>query len=202
MKNLYYFLFLVLVSTSVKAQIVTIPDANFKYYLLNYQPVIDTNSDGEIQVSEALVVTSLDLHAYNINSLSGIEAFINLTDLNSSSNNITNIDNISSLINLVNLYCHNNNLTSLNVTNLINLQTLNCNDNPNLNTLILNSATNLRNIKCKDCQLNSIDLSSQINLTDLAITGGDISTIDFSACTFDIRNYTIKHSKSNPFAES
>ena len=183
MKNLYYFLFLVLVSVNVKAQIVTIPDANFKNVLLNYQPVIDTNSDGEIQVNEALVVTSLDLHANNINSLSGIEAFINITDLDSSSNNITNIDNISSLTNLVNLYCHNNNLTSLNVTNLINLQTLNCNDNPNLNTLILNSATNLRNIQCKDCQLNSIDLSSQINLTDLAITGGDISTIDFSTCT-------------------
>ncbi|MCG2418401.1 hypothetical protein K8089_05145 [Aequorivita sp. F47161] len=65
------------------AQIVNIPDANFKNALLNHNPVIDTNGDGEIQVSEAEVVTQLgyltELRDKGIENLTGIEAFINLT---------------------------------------------------------------------------------------------------------------------------
>jgi len=44
-------LFILLFSTS-KGQVVNIPDANFKTALPNHVPVINTNADGEIQVSE------------------------------------------------------------------------------------------------------------------------------------------------------
>ncbi len=183
MKNLYYFLFLVLVSVTVKAQIVTIPDANFKNKLLNYQPVIDTNSDGEIQVSEALVVTVLNISSENeprINNLSGLEYFTNLTELDCSYNNLWDLEVVSNLTNLVNLFCNENELTNLNVSNLINLQSLNCNDN-NLITLILNNATNLKKIVCFGNNLNTVDLSSQVNLTDLGISGQSL-VLDFSTC--------------------
>lgn len=71
-----YFLILLLSVFGVKAQIVTIPDANFKQLLVeNY----DTDFDGEIQVSEALAVTHLDgMNWPNISSIEGVQAFENL----------------------------------------------------------------------------------------------------------------------------
>lgn len=53
--------------------IVSIPDANFKNALLNHNPVIDTNSDNEIQISEAVNFTgNLTLHNQGISNLTGI----------------------------------------------------------------------------------------------------------------------------------
>ncbi len=70
-----------LFSFTASAQIVNIPDPNFKIALLNYTPPIDTNEDGEIQVSEAeAVIYLLRLDNKGINDLTGIEAFVNLRD--------------------------------------------------------------------------------------------------------------------------
>ena len=81
--------------------IVYIPDANFKAKLIALG--VDTNTDGEIQFSEALVPTVLDVSNSNIADLTGIEAFTNLTTLNCSTNNLTTL-NLSSNFNLTNLY--------------------------------------------------------------------------------------------------
>ncbi|HLA56303.1 MAG TPA: hypothetical protein VK623_09395 [Flavobacterium sp.] len=81
MKKFYILVGISLFSFSVNAQIVTIPDANFKNALVNYLCVAfgeqdahdaDTNNDGEIQLSEALAVENLTLDGYNIASLSGM----------------------------------------------------------------------------------------------------------------------------------
>jgi uncharacterized repeat protein (TIGR01451 family) len=112
MKKIFYLL--LLITGFVNAQIVNIPDANFKAKLLSATTTnnvaysissglsvkIDTNDDGEIQVSEALVIGTLDLNNSSISSLSGIEAFLNLTNLSIRNNMVTNIDFINSLINL------------------------------------------------------------------------------------------------------
>jgi hypothetical protein len=58
MKQFFTLLFILFV-IAAKAQIVNIPDANFKSFLLNYFPRIDTNFDNEIDVNEAA--------AFNIN---------------------------------------------------------------------------------------------------------------------------------------
>ncbi len=44
-------LFFAFISIAANSQIVDTSDANFKNALLNYNPVIDINSDGEIQVN-------------------------------------------------------------------------------------------------------------------------------------------------------
>ena len=44
-----------------QAQNVSIPDSNFKTTLVNYTPVIDTNTDGEIQVAEAAALSDEDI---------------------------------------------------------------------------------------------------------------------------------------------
>ncbi|MFN3640336.1 MAG: T9SS C-terminal target domain-containing protein, partial [Flavobacterium sp.] len=67
-----------------QAQIINIPDANFKAKLLEASPSntiarntqnqyfkIDSNNDGEIQLSEALEVYGLNLNNANIESLEG-----------------------------------------------------------------------------------------------------------------------------------
>lgn len=79
---MYYIISLIFLSGIAHAQIVNIPDSNFKTELLNHSPVIDTNGDGEIQVSEAEAVLLLYLYHKQIPSLERLQSFINLEDLN------------------------------------------------------------------------------------------------------------------------
>lgn len=125
MRKLYFFL-AVLCSSVASAQIVDIPDANFKNALINTNcavivdgegwespPVsVDTNGDGEIQVSEAEAVLSLEVSGQNIASLEGIESFVNLWDLDCSNNLLTNIIYTEGQ-GLIKLFCNDNQLTTL-----------------------------------------------------------------------------------------
>lgn len=71
--------------------IVNIPDANFKSKLI--QLGVDTNSDGEIQYSEAALKTgTLNVSSSNITDLTGLEAFVNITGLYCQGNNLTEVD--------------------------------------------------------------------------------------------------------------
>ena len=105
MKKLYTLLVVVLIGFVGKAQIVNIPDANFKAKLLAASATasiaynstgtkikIDTNSDGNIQISEALLVYQLIVSSSNIVNLTGIESFTNLTKLDCSYNQLTSLD--------------------------------------------------------------------------------------------------------------
>ena len=59
MKKITLLVLLVLSFQNFSAQTINIPDQNLKDALLNYDPAIDTNVDGEIQVSEALAVVQV-----------------------------------------------------------------------------------------------------------------------------------------------
>ena len=89
------------------AQIVNIPDANFKAKLLSADATpfnafafnfaqqafkLDVNNDGEIQVSEALLVMQLSISYSNISDLTGIESFANLITLNCDHNQLSNLN--------------------------------------------------------------------------------------------------------------
>ncbi|WP_178984683.1 DUF7619 domain-containing protein [Winogradskyella helgolandensis] len=103
MKKSYLLIFLFFVSTIMNAQIVDIPDANFKNALLNtncadlngegyYSSDADLNDDGEIQVSEAEAILGLNLSNQNISSLEGLDSFVNIKSFKCASNDITSID--------------------------------------------------------------------------------------------------------------
>lgn len=130
-------LFLIMAfSTITNAQIVNIPDANFKARLLQASPFnmiastltpndngyvssynkIDINNDGEIQVSEALLIKYLRVSTANITDVTGVNEFINLKYFNCTTNQISDID-VSGLINLRILHCQTNQLNSLNLKN-------------------------------------------------------------------------------------
>ena len=115
MKKLYFLLFLVF-SFIANAQIVNIPNTNFKAKLLSasagntiaknligFTTAIDTNGDGEIQVSEAQNILELRVNESYISNLTGIEAFTNLQTLYCYSNQLTSLD-VSQNVNLQNLY--------------------------------------------------------------------------------------------------
>ncbi|MBU3012335.1 T9SS type A sorting domain-containing protein [Polaribacter vadi] len=114
---------------SVTSCTVTIPDANFKAYLVG-NTAINTNGDTEIQCTEANVFTGqINVNNLNISDLTGIEAFINLTELLCRNNSgLTTVD-VSNNTQLTALGLNNNNLTSLDVSNNSLLTELYCASN-------------------------------------------------------------------------
>lgn len=145
-----YFIFLLSVFCfpTVNAQIIDFPDPNFKYALLNHNPVIDTNGDGEIQISEANAAVSLNIFNRNINSLEGLEYFFNLTTLN----------------------CQNNFFPVLDAGFLVNMISLNFTNNPNLTTVNLSNLQTLQG----GLELNFLNSLTSLDLGSLSEVGGTI----------------------------
>ena len=173
----------------VQAQIVTIPDINFKNALVNGPVVdtdfddigdsdVDTNDDGEIQVSEAEAVSGLYLQSYGIISLEGIQSFINLNFLDCSDNDINDID-LSQNTSLTSLYCYENQIVDLNLSQNINLIHVNCEKN-NIDVLDVSQNTSLSTLHCRFNNISSLDLSNNLGLRDLDCTKNNLSTLDVS----------------------
>ncbi len=171
------------------AQIVTIPDANFKTYLVNNSS-INTNGDSEIQVSEANAFTGgIYVDDLNISDLTGIEEFTSIYQLICSNNQLTNID-ISNNTNLQILNCSYNQLTSLDITNNNNLSTLICQNNlltslnaniPSLSTLLCQNNL-LTSLDISNANWNNIDCSNN-QLISLNVGTGNMSNFE----SFDAR---------------
>ncbi|MGG5208817.1 DUF7619 domain-containing protein [Chryseobacterium sp. MIQD13] len=193
-------------SLGMKSQNISIPDPNFKAKLLSASSTntvaknltgnyfaIDTNSDGEIQQSEANQVGALYLSNSGINSVNGITGFTNLEMLDINHNTVislqvnsmaslkwidasnTNLSDIAlgNSIEYLNLkeskvtdldVSNKSNLSYLNLENNINIANLKAN-NCNLSTLILNGCTNLRSLDCSYNHLTSLDLQN-LNITE------------------------------------
>jgi uncharacterized repeat protein (TIGR01451 family) len=192
MRKLFYLV--VLFSTVAKAQIVNIPDANFKTKLLSALPTnqvaknllgtyfkIDSNNDGEIQDSEALQVSALDISSSSINGLTGIASFVNLKELNCAINNINNLS-LDSNINLKKLVLNWNQFSALNFTNLTNLEQIDCGQNP-LTTVDVSGLVNLTYLNCGNSGLDQLLLVGAVNLIYLNCYGTDITTLDVSQLT-------------------
>ncbi|MFH2143027.1 MAG: hypothetical protein ABIJ97_11425, partial [Bacteroidota bacterium] len=160
------------------AQIVNIPDANFKAALVG-NSLINTNGDGEIQVSEASIYNGIiNVPNMNIADLTGIEAFASITDLRCGANQLTSID-ISSNTALTFLQCSGNLISSIDVSNNINLSVLQCGSNQ-LSFLDVNNNTNLNELVCNYNLLSSLDLSNNLLLTFLNCQVNQIDTLDIS----------------------
>lgn len=180
-KNLLFALSLSLPCVSSFAQNVNIPDANFKNYLLNH-PLINTNSDTEIQVSEAVAFTG-DIQANNlgISDLTGVESF---TSLNA-------------------LYCRDNNLGSINVSANTVLTYLDC-QNTNISALDLSTNTQLGGLTCALNSLTSLNLSNNTSLAAINCSGNSLSTLNVSSCPLlsnfscDNNNLTTLDVSNNP----
>jgi hypothetical protein len=175
MRHLFTFLFLA-AFVSVKAQIVNIPDANFKAALLAYTPKIDLNDDKEIQESEAQVVKTLNFDSKSILSLTGIEFFTALENLNCAFNKLSNLD-VSKNLALIQLDCYSNVLTTLKTNK--SLKYLYCYANI-LTTLDISNSISLYSLDCSFNKLVNLDLSKNIELSSASLNNNLLVSLDVS----------------------
>jgi uncharacterized repeat protein (TIGR01451 family) len=182
-------LYLLLFCTGIaSAQIVAIPDANFKSKLLaantnnniaknssGASMKVDANNDTYIQQSEVDAVYELDVSASGITNMSGIQEFDNLQVLNCEGNSITTLT-VTALADLETLYCSSNSITTLNISGLANLRTLYCSEN-NLSAINFTGVTDLRWLECNNNDLATFDATSLSNLRELKCSGNAMSSL-------------------------
>jgi hypothetical protein len=202
MKKLYFLL--LLFAGMANAQIVNIPDANFKAALLSanadnhiagtimgYGPV-DTNGDGEIEVSEAEMIVTLSFSTFpgmGIQDFTGINSFINLeyfgSEFNFASINIDGLIHLHSfnftnsnsatpsvfnnLPALVDFYYNQTLVTSIIVNGCPNIETIWAHQNTNLTTLTLNPMPALKQLWAWNSHISTIDIPNSPLLDDLEL---------------------------------
>ncbi len=180
------------------AQIINFPDPSFKNYLVNatysdsssgtYGIPIDTNGDGEIQVSEALAVRQLNINGNTITSFEGIEFFSNIKELRTNSTLITELD-VSVLPNLQTLFCRSTpTLASINFNGLSNIYTIVLSD-LGITEIDL-SGLPVRRVEITNTQLITIDFSNLSNLTEIRSTNSIVENIITTGCTSLRQLYT------------
>jgi len=201
MKKLLLLLFSIVITITF-GQNVSIPDVNFKAYLVG-DTAINTNGDSEIQIAEATAFTgSIYCGSNSISDLTGIEYFTNLTYLSCSNNQLTSLDvsnntaltvlscggnhltslDVSNKTALTKLYCQGNQLTSLDVSNNTALEELFCSVNQ-LTSLDVSSNTALIELSCYENQLTSLDVSNNTALTQLRCIINQLTSLDVSSNT-------------------
>ena len=202
MKKLYITIVFLLGFYFSQAQIVDIPDVNFKDALVNFNVVdttgnglgdstADTNGDSEIQVSEAEAVINLIISYYEVVSLEGIQSFTNLEVLKSRGNFVKTID-LSQNSNLTWLHLSTNPLVSIDVTNNTNLERLWVYNN-DLSTLDISQNPNLFSLRCYTNNLTSLNIANgnnEILSNFLAFENPDLTCIqvddiDFASSQID-----------------
>ncbi|MFT5891646.1 MAG: putative repeat protein (TIGR01451 family) [Dokdonia sp.] len=159
MKKITLLLF-IFIQGAIQAQIIDFPDENLKNALLTNTIVIDTNNDGEIQVSEAVNYSNnrLVLQNEEITSILGVEYFINVDEFFFTNNDIGEAD-----------------VSLLHWAKTIGLW------NNDLSEIDLSSNLVLESFNIGGSNLTELDISNNLQLTNLTIAGNPISSIDTSA---------------------
>ncbi|OYU81271.1 MAG: internalin [Flavobacterium sp. BFFFF1] len=192
MKKYYLIVLTLFLFQIANAQIVNIPDTNFKAKLLSANEsngiainalgnsfVLDENNDSEIQLSEAQKVYRLYVQQANISVITGIQSFSNLLELNCSDNQITTLD-FSGNTTIQRLYCNNNIISSINVSGCTNLIQMHFNYNQ-VGTIDLSNLPNLQQLLGYHNQLSLINFSGTIHIQDLEIGSNQLTSIDLSS---------------------
>ncbi len=193
------------------AQIVNIPDSNFKFTLVNVPCVdtdgngyvdseVDTNNDGEIQVTEAEAVDNLLFGSHNIQSLEGIQSFINLRKFHFSNNPIESVDlsqnqlleflvftnvpissiDLSQNTNLLEFGFGSTAITEIDVSQNLQLVFLDCAFNSLLSNVNISQNIGLKKLYSDNTIISEIDISNNINLEEVLIYNNMLTSLDVS----------------------
>lgn len=194
-----FFLFIFSFVLHLNAQVINFPDtvlrsrlvaanpSSYTAFNFNDAPVkVDTNNDGQIQVSEALLIKKLSLRSQSFNisfphitDLTGMDFFTNLEILDINTNYISTIN--LSLPNLKELLCGVNMLTSLNLSNLVSLEKIDYSYNTQLPPVNFSGLNNVKHVICTNNQLSSIaNLSSLSNLQSLECSYNNFTELDLT----------------------
>lgn len=204
MKNLFITTISLFLMSTSNAQVINFTCPNLKTFLLNANPnlifastgwaqvsnpynssgygsttnvTIDTNNNGEIEVSEAQQITTLWIGAQSLTSLVGLEHFVNLKTLNIAGNAAITSLNLPTLTQLEVLFCFNTGITSLNLAPYPLLNDLYVMNN-GMTTIDLSANPLMRLLQCRDNLLTSLDLSNNPNMIYLVIKNNNISTLN------------------------
>ncbi len=175
----------------MNAQIVSIPDANFKAKLLASAPEntivkdvnghyikIDANNNGEIEVVEAEQAFFIDVNNIgSIVSLEGINSFTNLYLLNCTHNVITTID--LNLPNLRTFYCNYNLLQTIDLSHLPQLKTLYLGWNQ-ISMLDVSSLTNLETLICPYNTMTQLNFGLTTNVKSINCSFNQLASLDIT----------------------
>ncbi len=185
---------------SVEINEITFPDEVFREYVVKN---FDKDSDGSLSKAEKDAVTEIRIEGKEeLESLKGIEYFVNLTSLNCPWNNLTELD-VSKNTKLSYLNCEYNPVASLNLKGLMYLKELRCwetsikeLDVSGLESLeyidcaesgvkVINAAgaTALKRLVCNQTGLTGIDLTGATSLEVLECWGTNLITLDVSTNT-------------------
>ncbi len=175
--NLLVVLFLTMVY-GLSAQVVRIPDANFKSYLIGNRS-INVNGDDEIQISEAgMFAGTMDCSGMNIENLIGIEYFVSLVSLNCSGNLLTSLY-LHNNYNLKSLNCSHNQLTELDLSRNDLLLSVLCGHNQ-LSLLNISNSASLSTLDCSFNQLTDLDVRNKRKLETLLCAGNLLESLDLT----------------------
>ncbi|MDR6764240.1 gliding motility-associated-like protein [Flavobacterium sp. 2755] len=211
MKTIYFLkpqhlFFLLLFPFTGFAQYTAIPDQKFEEALIDLN--IDSGApDGQVLTANVKDLTELKISGRNITDLTGIEAFVKLTNLDVGlTNQDINKRNFLTTLNLTNnillsflrcdynhlsnidlskntelkvLFIENNGLNSLDVSKNTHLNTLHCSDN-NISNLDLTNNPTLSNLNCNINKLTTLDLSKNIVLENINCASNNLSSFDIS----------------------
>lgn len=191
MKKIYLIICLIIFAM-FQAQIVNIPDTNFKAKLLaanttnsiaadsfNNNIKIDINNNGEIEVSEVLQVKILRLYGGGISNLTGISSFTNLEKLEVAGNAVTSID-LNSNLALSDLSVDGNSqLSSVNLDNCNQLKRLFCNSTI-ITTLNLQNKPLLKNLYIQNTPLTALNIIGSTMIYEMAVVNTQLTTLNAS----------------------
>ncbi len=207
MKKLYFFV-LFLAHLFVTAQIVNIPDLQFKAKLLsgtainhitqdlagNWIPM-DLNNDGEIQVSEAANIRNITIYSSNgspfqISSIEGVKSFTNLEYLDvSDSPSLLSVD-ISGMQKVKLVSFENNiNMSSANFTGCPLLENINVSNSAIVN-LDISNLPKMNILTCNGGKLQTINYAGSTTMKYLLCSDNEISSIDVSSLV-DLYSFNI-----------
>jgi hypothetical protein len=183
-------------------EVVYIPDPHFKNFLVNFpdwgDPAINTNHDGEIQVSEAKAYYgTLEIGSHLITDLTGIQELTGVYELELTLHSVSHID-LSGMdgLRLVNFdYVIADSVSHANCTNLNEIRTrvLNC------EAINLTGCVSLQYciIKSKEKKLQKITgLQTCTNIERLGVVNSRIGTIELETLekilSISVRNNELK----------
>jgi hypothetical protein len=183
-KSVVLFIILSLIINLIKAQVISFPDPYFKDRLINHEPVIDINGDGEIQLTEAegfsgnLDISGTISEPGAIQDLTGIEYFTSISSLNCEHNQISNLT-LTHNISLQTLICNYNEITELEISNILALRTLSASGN-SFDHIDLSNNINLEFFQSNFGLMSSLDTSHNPLLKFLYVQGNSLTYLDLT----------------------
>lgn len=163
-------------------------DANLKRMILEVEPNLDVNKDGEISLKEAKTVVELKLGFETkeevtpdkkITSLEGLQYFTNLESLDLKNQFVSEAQPIEKLSKLVYLRLAGNELKAINLTELTKLEDLRLFGNKQLKEIDLSRCLYLKQLYLQDTSIKELDLTKHKKLELALLNRSKLESVAF-----------------------